>query len=284
MAANIPVRHYKTSEILGKFAKLAQTSQYYVYLAPLTEIAAGGLKASGAKKTLKELLTTRGVDARFIGENLGMLCSEAALPGNSFATSEMTSDFPGVTQKFPYRKIYNDLQLTFYVDDEYKVIKFFEGWMSYIASPYGLGQAMYENSSRASFRFNYPDAYKCNLYVAKFNKDAATASKIAYRFINAFPIDITTMPVSYDTSDILKCSVAFSYDRYIFDPLGEYIASALSPSPLSTQQEKAFGYSDEIEAIDIQYTEALASGNLDSIEAADIVRSQFIERTGIPLL
>jgi len=284
MSANIPVRHYKTSEILSKFSKLAQTSQYYVYLAPLTEIAAGGLKSSGAKKTLKELLSTRGVDSRFVGENLGMLCNEASLPGNSFATSEMTSDFPGVTQKFPYRKIYNDLQLTFYVDAEYKIIKFFEGWMSYIASPFGLGQAIYESSSRASFRFNYPDAYKCNLYVAKFNKDAEISSKISYRFINAFPIDITTMPVSYDSSDILKCSVSFSYDRYIFDPIGEYIAKAPAPSPLPTKQEKASGLGDKIEAIDIQYTAALASGNLDAIEAADIVRSQFIEKTGIPLL
>lgn len=226
MAGNVPVKHYKTSEILSKFSRLAQTSQYYVYLAPLTEIKSGGLTASGARQTLKELLEQRGVDSRFIGENLGMLCNEASLPGNSFATSEMNTDFPGVTQKFPYRKIYNDIQLTFYVDDEYKVIKFFEGWMSFIASPFGLGQAIYEGSGRASFRFNYPDAYKCNIYVTKFNKDASIQSSISYRFVNAFPIDITTMPVTYDSSDILKCTVSFSYDRYIFDPINETATSA----------------------------------------------------------
>ena len=36
-----------------------------------------------------------------------------------------------------------------------------------------------------------------------------------YRFINAFPISINSMPVSYDQSDLLKCTVSFTYSRYV---------------------------------------------------------------------
>lgn len=223
MAGNVALRHYRTSDLISKFGRLAQTSQYYVRIAP-DSIRAGG--NSGFK-----------FDGSFVGEDLGMYCSEASLPGNSFATTEMTTDFPGVSQKFPYRKIYNDLQLTFYVDSSYNVIKFFEDWMSHIASPFGSGKAINEEGD-ASFRFNYPNNYKCNIFVAKFNKDPQIKNKIAYRFVNAFPIDITSMPVSYDSSDILKCSVSFAYDRYIFDKTGKLIASVTPPSPTSAKDER----------------------------------------------
>jgi len=227
MAGNVPVRHYKTSELISKFSSLAQTSQYYVL------IAAGSTKSGRPAGELGFSFNDR-----FVSEDLGMYCNEAVLPGNSFATTEMNSDLPGVSQKFPYRKIYNDLQLTFYVDSSYNVIKFFESWMSYIASPYGYGKAINEDSGQnGSFRFNYPENYKCNLYVAKFNKGSSLNNKIAYRFINAFPIDITSMPISYDSSDVLKCSVSFSYDRYVFDASGKMVESIIElppPKPGST--------------------------------------------------
>lgn len=225
MAGNVALRHYRTSDLISRFTKLAQTSQYYVLIsADSTKLIR---RRNPNQKTFE-------FDRAFAGEDLGMYCSEASLPGNSFATTEMTTDFPGVSQKFPYRKIYNDLQLTFYVDSSYNVIKFFEDWMSYIASPFGVGKAINEELGSSSFRFNYPDYYKCNIFVAKFNKDQALNSKIAYRFVNAFPIDITSMPVSYDSSDILKCSVSFAYDRYIFDKTGRLIASNPTSSPAAS--------------------------------------------------
>ena len=38
-----------------------------------------------------------------------------------------------------------------------------------------------------------------------------------YSFVDAFPISINSMSVSYDTASLLKCSVAFSYVRYYID-------------------------------------------------------------------
>ena len=226
MAGNVPLKHYKTSELISKFGRLAQTSQYYVLISPKT------ITPSGQEKSFK-------FDNLFAGESLGMYCNEAVLPGNSLATTEMTTDFPGVSQKFPYRKIFNDLQLSFYVDSSYDVIKFFESWMSYIASPYGWGEGLYEQSGmKGSYRFNYPDNYKCDIFIAKFNKDNSFNNKISYRFINSFPVDITSMPVSYESSEILKCTISFAYDRYVFDRTGKLSASAPSRSGNSASDEK----------------------------------------------
>ena len=36
-----------------------------------------------------------------------------------------------------------------------------------------------------------------------------------YEFTRVFPLAINSMPVSYDTSSLLKCTVSLSYVRYI---------------------------------------------------------------------
>jgi hypothetical protein len=38
---------------------------------------------------------------------------------------------------------------------------------------------------------------------------------MVYQFIGAFPISIAATPVTYDSSDVLQCTVSFSYMRYI---------------------------------------------------------------------
>jgi hypothetical protein len=51
---------------------------------------------------------------------------------------------------------------------------------------------------------------------SKMKGDKYVGPKLEYEFINSYPISIASMPVSYDSSSLLKCSVSFSYIRYIF--------------------------------------------------------------------
>ena len=36
-----------------------------------------------------------------------------------------------------------------------------------------------------------------------------------YRFLKAYPISINSMPVSYEASQLLKCTVNFNFSRYL---------------------------------------------------------------------
>ena len=42
-----------------------------------------------------------------------------------------------------------------------------------------------------------------------------TGPDIEYEFLDAFPVAINSMPISYDTSQLLKCTVSMAYTRYI---------------------------------------------------------------------
>ena len=143
-----------------------------------------------------------------------LMCSEASLPGSSLATHQIDNDFHGVTERHAYRRVYDDrLDLTFYCDAKnYLPIKFFEDWISYITNE----DKSAARSNSYTYRVQYPDTYTvAGLEVTKFEKDYRQA--LTYQFIKSYPIQITSMPVSYDGSDLLKCSVALTYIRYIVD-------------------------------------------------------------------
>ena len=45
---------------------------------------------------------------------------------------------------------------------------------------------------------------------------------MTYEFVRSFPIAISSMPVAFDASNLLKCTVSMSYIRYnIKEVLGE---------------------------------------------------------------
>jgi hypothetical protein len=50
---------------------------------------------------------------------------------------------------------------------------------------------------------------------SKMKGDKYTGPTLEYKFIRSFPISINSMPVSYDSSSLLKCTVSMSYIRYV---------------------------------------------------------------------
>ena len=151
-------------------------------------------------------------------EQLNLLCSEASLPGSSLATTEIQNDFHGVTERHAYRRIYDDrIDLTFYVDSgNYTPIRFFENWISYIVGETNRDNLMNTNYS---YRSQYPDEYIANqgLKVRKFERDYGRS--IEYEFVRAYPLAITSMPVTYEGSSLMTCNVSMTYIRYVARPL-----------------------------------------------------------------
>jgi hypothetical protein len=188
---------------------------------------------------------------------LNLMCSEATLPGSNLATFEINDNFHGVTERHAYRRVYDDrIDLTFYVDAEnYIPIRYFETWMKYVAgeSVSAGGGMLSSKDPNYFYRVNYPKDYMATgLKVTKFERtakvtanvtptsyevkgDSYTSKTLEYEFINAFPISVSSMPVSYDSSSLLKCSVSLSYIRYILIPPGTDPAPTGTTSGLPTK-------------------------------------------------
>ena len=154
-------------------------------------------------------------------DRLQLSCCDASLPGSTLATTELRNDFSGSTERHAYRRIYQDrIDLTFYCDaEQYMAIRFFESWMKFIMNESASSGISNENYS---YRVKFPNSYKgCGLEVTKFEKNLKSknpAVPLTYNFVNVFPVSITSMPVSYEASSLLKCTVSMNYTRYYIGP------------------------------------------------------------------
>ena len=161
-------------------------------------------------------------------ENINLLCCEASLPGSSLTTHEANNDYHGITEKMAYRRMYDEaLSLTFYVDRDYEVIELFETWMNYIT-----GVDVTNKSPYVNYRMAYPNSYKNNMFLNKFERDqfkrdtsgrTTYRSNLEYTFVQAFPLSLTAIPVSYEAGEVLKCNVSFNYIRYTMEKSQELV-------------------------------------------------------------
>ena len=202
-------RPKRISDFKPTLTNLAQTSHYEVRFGR----AAGGLS---------EYLRSRGVDKRFIIGEMGLLCNQASLPFSSIATTNITGAFTGITEKFAHSRTFIPINLNFYVDKEYKVIKFLEHWMEYTAggthAPGGRIGPITQSKSNYYVRMQYPDDYRMEeTKIMKFERDYS--NNLEYTFFNLFPQNLSAVQVGYDASKILTASCAFEYTRYVCGPI-----------------------------------------------------------------
>jgi hypothetical protein len=190
------VKPRRISDFKPTLSNLAQTSHY--------QLIFGGLPTG-----LRQHLNVRDIDYRFITETSGLLCNRAVLPGAAMATADIRGNYTGVVERMAHTKVFTDINLEFYVDSEYKSLKFFEHWLEFIANGSG------EDQSRKDyyFRMEYPDDYKTyQSKIIKFDRDYN--EEMVYNFYGLFPKALNSTPVKYEGSEALKATVLFTFDRY----------------------------------------------------------------------
>ena len=190
-------RPRKISDILPKLQNVAQTSKFLV-------------KFALPPSSLRTFMRQKGINDRFISDNVGLLTSDAVLPGSALASVNTAGDFQGVIERFAHTRNFTQINLEFYVDNDYKSLKFLEHWIEYIA-----GSSSADPTRDAyHFRMRYPEDYKSNdTRIVKF--EANHKQFLEYRFIGMFPLSLNSTRVSYQNSQILKATCAFSFDRYV---------------------------------------------------------------------
>jgi hypothetical protein len=240
------------------FQSLSLTSQFKVSL--LLSSGNGSItNADGTDNLLTHLVNCKLLEKNEDLIKYDFMCAEATLPGSTFDMAEEYGSRQGVIERFPTRRIYSDFNLTFYVDRDYNLIRLFEEWMNFIDPLYakngdntikyeGLPSGQSNNyymDSNAFYRFKYPNTYKKLIAITKFERDyvdpegrLADIPSLTYHFIDAFPTNLTALPLSYAGSTITKTTVNFSYSRYVVmkhnpgNASGQQPPTAAPPAPI----------------------------------------------------
>ena len=194
----------KTEQIRGLFQRVATTNHYEVFFSGF-----------GALQRLRGYISSRSprVTNFFISRDLGLLCNSAELPATTMATAQVEGQRMGVVEKMAHSRVFTDVSFTFYVDNQYRTLEFFELWHEFIAS--GSNNEVDRSNIAYYHRMQYPDEYKVDtIKIQKFDKDHFRS--VEYNFLNCFPVSVSSMPVAYDGNQVLECQVTFAYDRYYF--------------------------------------------------------------------
>ena len=213
------------------FSKLAISSQFKVSLDLVRQ------NPSGDNLSLYQYLTNCGIflDTNSTSQKYDFLCSQASLPGSNFDVSEELGSRQGMLERMAFRRLYEPFDLTFYIDDDYNILRMFEEWMNFINPVYNQTNGRYDGSESSQLdayqerntysRFRYPDDYRRRISITKFernflknpndkNNTFENIPLLTYRFIDAFPTILSPVQMSYQGSTFLQVTVQFHYLRH----------------------------------------------------------------------
>jgi hypothetical protein len=190
---------FKVSEMMGSINShggLVKSSKYDVVLYP-------------PQGLVGEILTN---DIRF-------MCESAQLPGLTFQTDEVRPSGYGNIEKRPYTTIIQDVNLSFYIDNEGRAINLFHAWQQAVynfngtTSPYAASQRGLQK-----WLFAYPKEYygsvEIRLYDESAGKEGPDSEIIVYTLHEAYPLTVGEAQVSWQQSDqllLLPVTMTFNY-------------------------------------------------------------------------
>ncbi len=134
-------------------------------------------------------------------EFLTFKCESADLPGKTFSTDDRK--YYVTTTKHPNGLTFTDLNLSFICSSTMKEREFFDEWMEIIVG-------------NGSLKSSYYDEFISSKIIVNLYKGVNKQEEKSCRFTfhNVYPIAISSQNVSWSTSEILKMTVQFSYEKW----------------------------------------------------------------------
>ena len=126
-----------------------------------------------------------------------LFCDQAQLPGTSYGTNQVRTY--GEFREVPYERIYEPVQLSFYVDKELYVKHFLENWMNTV-------------QDKTTRDFQYPKYYSTNIDI--YVLDTVDQQKYKTTLKYAYPKSVSAVQLDYASKDIMKIQVSFTYKFY----------------------------------------------------------------------
>lgn len=190
------------------------------------------VKSTGLAKTNRyKVNITPPVTMRpLMGSNrlVSLFCEEAALPGLNIATTE--HNVMGEHRQFPYMKNYDNVSMSFYIDNDFEVKGFFDNWLRYISD---------DNSKITNYYSDYISP-TVEIDVLPMGSETPTHTVILHE---AYPKAISNIALSASSRDVAKVTISMNYkyhtiveyaDRYSVS-IGETTEPILVVPPDSTQ-------------------------------------------------
>jgi hypothetical protein len=123
-----------------------------------------------------------------------LYCSDITIPGITLATNQLR--IHGEIREAPTEKMYDNANMTFYVDNNMEVKKLFDTWMNSIQHP-------------VTRNFNYYDEYTTEIKIDV--EDTKDRKRYEITMHECYPKNIGQIQVGYDQKEVMKLQVSMQY-------------------------------------------------------------------------
>ena len=128
-------------------------------------------------------------------KNLTYRCEGAQLPGRTFATLEQQIGSNPV-EKYPYLTTFNDVDLTFIVDNSMDQKLFFDAWLNYI-------------NPQHNYNFRYKGDYATTITINQYNGQNELIYSV--NLYDAYPVSMNQLDLDWSSDGYHKLVVTFAY-------------------------------------------------------------------------
>tara|TARA_Y100000813_G_scaffold143912_1_gene104821 strand:- start:2240 stop:2905 length:666 start_codon:yes stop_codon:yes gene_type:complete len=158
------------------------------------------------------------------GLNLQLLCNEIQLPGVTYSAFDVKSVHKGITQKMATAKVYNELDVSFFMDGTSLPLRFFRAWQDFTTNGVGGNPEFFydDQQYKRAFASNYYEDYACDMFIHKLEKfdsnqgepikDGEYKNPWNVRLVKAYPYTVASIPYSAGPSQLVKVTVGFYYE------------------------------------------------------------------------
>lgn len=131
-------------------------------------------------------------------QSLLLYCDQVQLPGVNYATIQNRTF--GELREVPYDRMFETINMSFYVDNNMAVKAFFDQWMSSIQDP----------SSRT---FNYYENYITDMVI--YVEDLKDEKKYEVKLFECYPKSVGSIQLDYASKEVMKLQVTMQYKYWI---------------------------------------------------------------------
>lgn len=177
---------------------------------------------------------------------MSIRCESVSIPGFSFLSADGPPRFGyGPVEKNPYVPGFDGINLTFILDAQNQIYKFFYDWTMCIVNYNGRGGTNMRNNAVSSgstwrpYEVGYKSDYQTDLdiFVYDGNKNENSSSEagklvMSLKAYSAFPMGLPSTPLAWESTDAMKLSIPFSYTDFqinIPEPTADTTTPVIQP-------------------------------------------------------
>ena len=150
------------------------------------------------------------------------------MPGVTYSAFDVKSVHKGITQKMATAKVYNELDVSFFMDGTSLPLRFFRAWQDFTSNPVASNPEFFYDDQpyKRALSSNYYEDYACDMFIhklEKYNSPQGEPKEIGgdsgdykvpwdARLTKAYPYTVASIPYSSGPAQLVKVTVGFYYE------------------------------------------------------------------------